>query len=340
MKLRQESMRRLISVILLAVMMLVFGLTNNAFFAGSNLLKILREASLSGMIAVGVTFVIITAGIDLSTGAIVGLCGMLCANLLYNYNLPWQQIFLISIVTGTLCGTLKGFSVTKLRVPEFIATLSAQYLYRSLVFVFAIREGGVISNKKIESYPVLILGGSINGFYLVSMVFILFAVIGQILLKSTRFGTYVYATGANRKSAELSGINVAWVRWRVFIITGFLCGVAALFQMGRIGSVTTDMGTGLEFDVIAAVVVGGCAFSGGRGDVFGSVIGAIFMAVLQNGILKYNFPTAVQLIMKGVVIVIMVIFDSVYNSFIQKRIQQAVQNEDAAQTQKGGAAVV
>ena len=92
--------------------------------------------------------------------------------------------------------------------------------------------------------------------------------------------------------------------------------------------------------LIAAVVVGGCAFSGGRGDVFGSVIGAIFMAVLQNGILKYNFPTAVQLIMKGVVIVIMVIFDSVYNSFIQKRIQQAVQNEDTAQTQKGGAAVV
>lgn len=324
---RQENMRRLISVASLVIISLVFGLTSSTFFTSGNILSILRESSLNGIIAIGVTFVIITAGIDLSTGAAVGFAGMLCANLLYYYNLSPGLIMIIAILTGMACGVLNGFIATKLRVPEFIATLSTQYLFRSLVFVFAIREAGVISNKKISTPGILIMGGSINGVYLVTIVFIILAVIGQIVLKKTKFGTYIYATGANRKSAELSGINTDKVRWIVFIITGFLCGLAALFQIGRVGSVTTDLGIGMEFEIIAAVVIGGCAFSGGRGDVFGSAVGAIFMAVLQNGILKYNLPTAAQLVVKGIVIVVMIIFDAVYNSMMQKRIQQRAKEE-------------
>lgn len=326
---RQENMRRLISVASLVIIMLVFGLTSDSFFTANNLLNILRECAVTGIIAIGVTFVIITAGIDLSTGAIVGFAGMLCANLLYNYQISATLIMLISVVTGLVCGALNGFIVTKLRVPEFIGTLSTQYLFRSLVFVFAIREGGVISNKKIQDPGILIMGGSINGIYLVTIAFVVLAVIGQIVLKKTKFGTYVYATGANRKSAELSGINTDKIRLIVFIIAGFLCGVATIFQIGRVGSVTTDLGTGLEFDVIAAVVIGGCAFAGGRGDVFGSAIGAVFMAVLQNGILKYNLPTAAQLVVKGIVIVIMIIFDAVYNDLMQKRIQRKAREEEA-----------
>ena len=267
---RQENMRRLISVASLVIIMLVFGVTSDSFFTANNILSILREASLTGIIAIGVTFVIITAGIDLSTGATVGFAGMLCANLLYHYNLPAGLIMLISVLTGLVCGAVNGFIITKLRVPEFIATLSTQYLFRSMVFVFAIREAGVISNKKIENPGILIMGGSINGLYLVTIAFVILAVVGQFILKKTKFGTYVYATGANRKSAELSGINTDKIRWFVFIITGFLCGIATIFQVGRVGSVTTDLGTGMEFDIIAAVVIGGCAFSGGRGDVFGS----------------------------------------------------------------------
>ena len=328
MRLRQESMRRIISVASLVIMMLIFGLTNSSFFAMDNILNILRECAVSGMIAIGVTFVIITAGIDLSTGAIVGFCGMVCANLMYYYNLPAILIMLIAVLLGTACGLLNGFIVTKLRVPEFIGTLSTQYLFRSMVFVFAIREMGVITNKKIDDPTILLMGGSISGVYLVTIVFFLMAVLGQIILKKTKLGTYIYATGANRKSAELSGIPTERIRLIVFVITGFLCGLASIFTMGRIGSVTTDLGTGLEFEIIAAVVVGGCAFSGGRGDVFGSVVGAIFMAVLQNGILKYNLPTAAQLVIKGLVIVAMIIFDSVYNKMVQKKILQKAREEE------------
>lgn len=327
---RQEQMRRLISIASLIIIMLVFGLTSNSFFTQENLLSILRECSVNGIIAIGVTYVIITAGIDLSTGAIVGVTGMLCANLLYNYDMSAGMVVLISIVAGLVCGLLNGFIITRLRVPEFIGTLSTQYLFRSMVFVFAIREAGVITNKKISNPGILIWGGSIDGIYLVTIAFIVLAVVGQIVLKKTKFGTYIYATGANRKSAELSGINTNKVRMAVYIITGTLCGLAAVFQIGRVGSVTTDLGTGMEFEIIAAVVIGGCAFSGGRGDVFGSAIGAIFMAVLQNGILKYNLPTAAQLIVKGVVIVIMIVFDAVYNKMMQGKIQRKARELDMA----------
>ena len=327
---RQEQMRRLISIASLIIIMLVFGLTSNSFFTQENLLSILRECSVNGIIAIGVTYVIITAGIDLSTGAIVGVTGMLCANLLYNYDMSAGMVVLISIVAGLVCGLLNGFIITRLRVPEFIGTLSTQYLFRSMVFVFAIREAGVITNKKISNPGILIWGGSIDGIYLVTIAFIVLAVVGQIVLKKTKFGTYIYATGANRKSAELSGIDTNKVRMAVYIITGTLCGLAAVFQIGRVGSVTTDLGTGMEFEIIAAVVIGGCACSGGRGDVFGSAIGAIFMAVLQNGILKYNLPTAAQLIVKGVVIVIMIVFDAVYNKMMQGKIQRKARELDMA----------
>ena len=129
---RQENMRRLISVASLVIIMLVFGVTSDSFFTADNILRILREASVTGIIAIGVTFVIITAGIDLSTGATIGFAGMLCANLLYHYNLPAGVIMLISVLTGLACGAVNGFIITKLRVPEFIATLSTQYLFRSL----------------------------------------------------------------------------------------------------------------------------------------------------------------------------------------------------------------
>lgn len=321
---RQETMRRLVSIGLLAALATFFGVTNEFFFTGSNIFTLLREASLTGIIAIGVSMVIITAGIDLSTGAMVGFISMLCANLLYYTEVPAIAMIALAIVMGTLCGYLNGVLVTVLRLPDFIATLSTQFLFRGLALVFAIRTStGMISNKVIDNYSILVFGGSINGVYLVTIAFFVMAIVGQIILKKTSLGTHTYAIGANRKSAELSGINWGRIKRSVFTITGFCCGVASLFLMGKMRSVTPDTGTGLEFDVIAAVVVGGCAFSGGRGDIIGTVIGALFMNVLTNGIYKYNLPTATQLIIKGSVIVVMIIFDSVYNKYMEQRVTKS-----------------
>ncbi len=319
---RQEKIRRLVSIALLLVLVIVFGTTSEYFFTTTNILTLLRECSVVGIISVGVSFIIITAGIDLSTGAIVGFTAMVCANLLYYTNMPAQMIIVIALLIGTLAGYINGILVTKLRLPDFIATLSTQFLFRGLALICAIRTSGVITNKVIDNRGILVMGGSISGLYLVTIVFIIVAVLGQIILKKTQLGVYTYATGANRKSAELSGIDTDKVKRSVFTITGFCCGIAAIFLMAKLGSVTPDTGTGLEFEVIAAVVVGGCAFSGGRGDIFGSVVGALFMAILSNGILKYNLPTATQLIVKGSVIVIMVVFDSLYNGYMEKKIRE------------------
>lgn len=317
---RQETIRRLVSIGLLIVLVLFFGFSSEYFFTADNIFTLLRECSTTGIVAIGVSMVIITAGIDLSTGAMIGFISMLCANLLYYTQIPAGFIMLLALAVGAVCGYLNGVLVTVFRLPDFIATLSTQFLYRGMALIFAIRTAtGMISNKVIDDRTILVMGGSINGIYLVTIAFFVLAVLGQLLLKKTRLGVYIYAIGANRKSAELSGIKYGQIKRVVFTITGLCCGIASIFLMGKMRSVTPDTGIGLEFDVIAAVVVGGCAFSGGRGDIFGTVVGTLFMNVLTNGIYKYNLPTAAQLIIKGAVIVAMIIFDSVYNQYMEKR---------------------
>ncbi|MCR4430187.1 MAG: ABC transporter permease [Tepidanaerobacteraceae bacterium] len=325
---RQETIRRLFSLALLFTLIIIFGTTSKYFLTPNNIFTLLREAAVTGILAVGVTFVIITAGIDLSTGALVALIAMICARLLYSTTLSVPVILLIGAIIGILAGSLNGFLVAKLKLPDFIATLSTQGIFRGLTLVFAIREHGVISNKVIQNPAFIILGGHINGLYLATIAFIIIAVIGQFILRETRFGIYTYAVGANLKSANLSGINSDRVKIMVYTISGLCCAIGAFFLAAKMQSATPEMGIGLEFDVIAAVVVGGCSFSGGRGDVFGSVIGTLFMAVLTNGLYKYNFPAAYQIIIKGLVIVVMVIFDSMYQKFMEARTTKAKKLED------------
>lgn len=320
---RQETIRRLVSIALLLALIAVFGTTSEFFLTPNNIYTFLREAAITGILAVGVTFVIITAGIDLSTGALVALIAMICANFFYYTTIPVPIVLLIGAVIGALAGSFNGFLITKLGLPDFIATLSTQGIFRGLTLVFAIRESGVISNKVITNPQFILFGGHINGLYLATIAFFLVAVMGQFLLKNTKFGLYTYAVGANRKSADLSGIHSNTVKIIAYTISGLCCAIGAFFLAAKMQTATPEMGMGLEFDVIAAVVVGGCAFSGGRGDVFGSVVGVLFMAVLTNGLYKYNFPAAYQIIVKGGVIVAMVIFDSVYQKLMEDRMRKA-----------------
>jgi ribose transport system permease protein len=329
--LRQEQIRRIVSIGLLALLIVILSLTSDTFLTTKNILTLLRESSTMGIVAIGVTFVIITAGIDLSTGALIGCVSMICANLMYNKGFSGTSIIFISIILGTFGGFINGMFVSRLHLPDFIATLSSQFIFRGLALVFAIKTStGMISNKVIDDRTIMLLGGNINGVYISIIAFFVLVLIGQFILKRTKFGLYTYSIGSNNKSSQLSGINSANIKLGVYTLTGFLCGIAALFLMGKMKSVTPDTGLGLEFDIIAAVVVGGCAFNGGRGDVFGTMIGVIFMSALTNGIYKYNFPTAIQLMLTGSVIVAMVIFDSVYNSYMTKKMTQKKNNEVVA----------
>ncbi|NLC52623.1 MAG: ABC transporter permease [Firmicutes bacterium] len=332
---RQETIRRFVTVALLLLLITIFGMTSEYFLTSGNIFTFLREAAVPGILAVGVTFVIITAGIDLSTGALVALIAMICANLFYYTSIPVPIVLLLGASIGALAGGINGLLIAKLGLPDFIATLSTQGIFRGLTLVFAIRENGVISNKVITNPHFIILGSEINGLYLATIVFFLVALLGQYILKNTKLGLYTYAVGANRKSADLSGIPSDNVKIIAYTISGLCSAISAFFLSAKMRTAIPEMGMGLEFDVIAAVVVGGCAFSGGRGDVFGSVVGVLFMAVLTNGLYKYNFPAAYQIIIKGGVIVAMVIFDSVYQKHMEERRRKASKLNDEPSREKG-----
>ncbi len=320
-------MRRLISIGMLVVLVILFtilaGAGKGKFFNFDNLIEVVRDASIPAIIGVGVTFIIITSGIDLSTGSAIALVGMTMANI-YAYTLwPFWLMILIGIAVGLLCGLANGFIVAKLNVPEFIGTLATMSVFRALTYIIAIKdENGVIKSQPMNHSGYTWLGMGIGKFYYVIMAMIVFVVVGQIVLKYTRYGTNLYSVGANKKAATLSGINVARVRLTAYVITGFCVAVGAIFTTSRLQSATTAIGTDFEFNPIAAAVVGGVALSGGSGDVIGTLIGALFMATLENGVRKLDMNTAYQYIIKGVIIIAVVIFDAAYKARIDRQAKE------------------
>ncbi|MDO4960847.1 MAG: ABC transporter permease [Eubacteriales bacterium] len=320
---KQTTIRRLISLGMLIVLVAMFSALSSYYLSAGNLLEIVRDAAVAGIIGVGVTYVIITAGIDLSTGSCMALVGMAMANI-YKYTLlPIWLMLIIGILVGLLAGLFNGFVVAKLHLPEFIATLATMGIFRALTYTIAIRDaGGVITSQPMTYSTFARLGGSIGGIHIVSIVFIIFVIVGQIVLKKTRFGTNLYAVGANPKAAELSGINIARTRIMAYMVVGFCAAVGAIFTTARLQSTTALLGSGFEFNPIAAAVVGGVSLSGGYGDIIGTFIGALFMAALDNGVLKLHMNTAYQYVIKGAIIILVVMFDAWYNKRMEKLAQE------------------
>lgn len=321
---KQGTLRKLISVAMLAVLCVFFGAKSPYFLTASNLTSILRDASVAGIVGIGITYVILTAGIDLSTGSVMALVGMTMANVYTKTLWPIWLMVLIGLAVGLACGILNGLIVTKLRLPEFIATLATMGIFRSLTYVIAIREGGSIVSVKILDESFKTFGSSVgnSSVYYVVIAFVALSLIGQFLLKKTRFGTNLYAVGSNFKAAQLSGINTDRVRIGAFAVTGLLAAVGGVFTVSRLQSTTVLLGDSFNFDPIAAAVIGGCALSGGDGDILGTFLGALFMAALDNGILKLQLNTAYQYVIKGIIIILVVIFDAWYREFMRGRAQK------------------
>ncbi len=328
---KQTSIRHLISLGMLLVLVIMFSVLSPYFLSPDNLLEVVRDASVVGVIGIGVTYVIITSGIDLSTGSAMALVGMTMANIYAYTELPIWLMLIAGIAVGILAGLFNGFVVAKLHLPEFIGTLATLGIYRALTYAIAIRDsGGVIQSQAMTYSSFTALGGAVGPFYIVSIVLVAAVVIGQIVLKYTRFGTNLYAVGASRKAAALSGINIAKVRIAAYAITGFCVSIGAIFTTARLQSTTALLGQGFEFDPIAAAVVGGVALSGGSGDIVGTLIGALFMAALDNGILKLHMNTAYQYIIKGIILILVVMFDAWYKGRMEKRAEEKGLKGEAA----------
>lgn len=326
---KQSTIRKLITLAMLAVLCVFFQCKNSVFMGAGNLTSILRDASVAGIVGVGITCVILTAGIDLSTGAVMALVGMTMANI-YEYTLwPIWVMIALGLLVGLLCGLVNGFVVAKLHIPEFIGTLATMGIFRSLTYVIAIRDAA----GSIQSYQMrtkaftqwggsamsLTIGGQKVEIYWVVIAFVVICILGQILLKKTRLGTNLYAVGSSPKAAKLSGINTENTRMAAFAITGLLAAVGGVFTTARLQSTQVLLGDSFNFDPIAAAVIGGCALDGGEGDVIGTFLGAIFMAALDSGIMKLGLSSAYQNVIKGVIIILVVLFDAWYRRFMQEQ---------------------
>ena len=326
-RMNQTTMRRLISIGMLVILVVLFtilaGAGKGKFFNFDNLIEVVRDASIPAIIGVGVTFIIITAGIDLSTGSMMALVGMTMANIYAYTLLPFSVMMLAGILVGLLCGFCNGVIVAKFNVPEFIGTLATMSIFRALTYIIAIRDAnGVIKSQPMNHSGYTWLGGGIGKFYFVIMAMIVIVAAGQIVLKYTRYGTNLYSVGASKKAATLSGIDVAKTRLIAYVITGFTVAIGAIFTTARLQSATTAIGMDFEFNPIAAAVVGGVALSGGSGDVIGTLIGALFMATLENGVRKLSINTAYQYVIKGAIIIAVVIFDATYKARMDRKARE------------------
>ena len=290
---RQWLSRSVMDVVLLGICaILAFSAPN--FLTVDNLLNILRAVSMMGLIAFGMTMVIIAKEIDLSVGSAVALSACIAARLI-EVGVPIPIAMVITIAAGTLLGAFTGFMRVKFEVPSFITTLALFTAERGMALM--ITKGFPIAIT--EEWYGFLGGGYLFGVPFPAIVFVIAFAAVHFLMKYTVFGGAVYAVGGNDEAARLSGINVGLVRVSVFAITGGLAAMSGLLMASRIMSGTPTLAQGLELDVIAAVIIGGTSFSGGVGTVRGTLIGILFIGVITNGMTLLNLDVYFQYIVRG-----------------------------------------
>ncbi|KAA0691942.1 ABC transporter permease [Neorhizobium sp. P12A] len=284
------------------------------FLTSQNLLNMLRQSSINGILAIGLTFVILTRGIDLSVGSVVALAGIVGASFatmspvagVPGTPYPALVSIIVGLIIGLICGTVSGMIVTRFRVPSFVVTLGMLSSARGLTMLYT---GG----KPVPSLtPEFRWMGTGHVFGVPAPIIVLLVVfaVSWWVLNKTRYGRHVYAVGGNPRAANTSGIRVSRIRLSVFMISGVTAALAGLLLAARTGSGLTQAGVSYELDAIAAVVIGGTSLSGGTGSVTGTLFGTLIIAVMNNGLDLLGVDSNYQQIIKGLIIVLAVMIDS------------------------------
>lgn len=297
----------------LIILLIGFSLASPNFFQTTNIISILQATSVNGVLAISATLVIITAGIDLSVGTLMTFCAVVAGVLLTNLGLPMYIGIPGALVAGFLSGALSGFFVAKLKIPPFIATLGMMLVYKGLSL--AICGGRPIYFNDTEGFSE-ISTGSVIGYFIPSVpipngVLILFlvAIAASFILNRTVLGRFIFALGSNEEALRLSGVKVD--RWKIIVysLAGGICAIAGILLASRINSAQPAIGQGYELDAIAAVVIGGTSLSGGRGTMLGTVIGALIISVVANGLRILSVPQEWQIVVTGSIIILAVYAD-------------------------------
>lgn len=294
------------SVIGLVALFAVISCLNSSFIEPSNLKNLLRQVSINALISFGMTFVILTGGIDLSVGSILALSSVLMGSFIKGGMDPVLGIVLACLI-GAVLGSVNGVIITKGKVAPFIATLATMTIFRGLTLVYT--NGNPISSLTESD----VFHGFGQGYFLglpvpAIMMLLMFAILYFILHKTT-LGRKTYAVGGNEKVSFIAGIKIDRIKIFAYTITGFLCGMAGAILTSRLNSAQPTAGTGYELDAIAAVVLGGTSLSGGKGRIVGTIIGALIIGTLNNGLNILNVSSFYQQVVKGIVILLAVLMD-------------------------------
>ena len=302
-------------IVVLLLLVIFFSLMTDSFFTTRNLFNILRQVSIIGIVSVGMTFVLLTGGIDLSVGSLIAVTGVTASTLMVTHQANAWFAMLVGILLVTALGFLTGLIVQKFELPPMIVTLGMMIVARGLAFLVT----GGLPVFGLPSDYVMIGQGYLWVIPIPVIFMLVFFAIGKFILEQTCVGRHFYAMGGNIEAARLTGIRVARLKIASFAISGFLCGVAGIVLMFRINSGQPTAGGGLELDVITATVLGGVSLSGGEGRIAGVLVGCLIIGVLSNGLTIMNVGEYYRMVITGCVLVLAVILDKLGQRYSAKR---------------------
>lgn len=304
-----KSFREFGVLMVLMGIVIVLSIATPAFLKSQNIINIVRQMTEIGIMAIGMTMVIICAEIDLSIGSIYGATAMMTAILIKDGISP-SLAFIVAIATGAGIGFINGFLSTKAKMPAFIVTLGTMQIFRSIAYAISGgRSVGAFSAESQASW-VFGIGGNIGRIPVQIFIMIALYIITFVVMKKTKVGFDIYATGGNKRAAKLAGINTDRMKIVSFVVMGVLAAFAGIISIAYLKSVPTTAGTGREMDVIAAVILGGTSMSGGRGSILGTFLGAAIMAVVRNGMVLLSVPAFWQSGFIGIIIIVAVLIDT------------------------------
>lgn len=306
-----QTMGREIGVfVALIAVMVVFSAIDEHYFTMANLIDIVDQSTINGLIAIGMTFVIVTGGIDLSVGSVMAIVIVLVGRLLTEQGLDPISATIVGIILGFALGSFNGFLITRLKLQPFIATLGTMSVYRG--FAYIITSGWPVLNIPQE-FRTMLDGDFFSIFRISILILLIFAFITHILIKSTRFGNYVYAIGSNEEATRLSGVSVDFNKLMTYGLCGVGAALAGMVMLARLGTGEPAAGQGYELNAIAAAAIGGTSLAGGKGTIIGTLLGAFLLSALKVGLVVVGVDAFWQYIATGGIIVVAAYFEVLQN---------------------------
>lgn len=299
--------RELITVIALMVIIGIFTVVEPHYISGNNLLDIIDQTVINGLLAVGITFAILTAGIDLSVGSVLAIVIVVIGKFLVSGMNPVLAVIL-GILVGFILGAVNGILITKMKLQPFIATLGTMSIYRGLAYTLT---GGQPVLNIPKSFRTMLDGDIVGNVSISIVILFIFAAICHIILKNTKQGIYIYSIGGNEEATKLSGIKVDKTKILAYGICGIGAALAGMIMLARLGTGEPAAGQGYELNAIAAAAIGGASLAGGKGSIPGTILGAILLSALKVGLIVVGVDTFWQYIATGGIIVVAVYFETI-----------------------------